>query len=753
MKKHDIRILTLFIFIFLNKFSANSQNIAQFRPFLPNNFLVQDVQNNQLVNAFAGGVFAPQFYEMKLNNDNLQDLVVFDRADNTISTYLKKQNLAMEYYFEHAPKYEYLFPTMQDWLTVIDFDNDGKKDIFTSGNGKVRCFKNIGQNDFPLFRLINNDVKADYGFGSKFNIAIINGDIPAIIDVDNDGDIDILAFDTFASGRLNYYKNLSKEKYNVPDSLDFKVTQRCWGKFEEHISDNGIDLKLDNNCLASGLQHQKKQTPQHIGSTIFAFDPNKDGKKDLLLGDISFGNLVYLQNSPMPNLDSMIAIDTIFPKYNQKVNLRIFPAAFNIDFDNDGKQDLVVANNDTYGDGSRNQNLWLYKNQSATMQDSFKFVSNNYFLDKIIDFGYFAVPILTDISGDGNKDLLLSTMNNKRKAQLYYFQNTSTNNTPRYQLIDTNYLNLITQNIQFAIPTPTDFDGNGSTDLLIGEEKGKLLYFKNTATATQNATFVLQSTNFEGIDVGENAAPEAIDLDRNGTLDLIVGNREGILKYYVNAGSTTTPFLVLANDSLGRVKVNQPFYYTGYAVPRIADINNNGIYDLVVGSEMGKIWIYLDIESNLNGRFVLAATPTFFEEIGQFANINKNFGTRINPFIANLDADNLPDLLIGTYKGGILAYQNTTNLVGINEIKSKQIQPNISLYPNPTTQSFGLLLDNDMLPIRDLQLSITDLLGKNMNAQCQFLDKEIGVENLPKGIYFIQIKGRNINLNRKLIVH
>lgn len=40
-----------------------------------------------LLNPWAGGLNAPQFLKMHLNNDDIEDLVVFDRTNSKISTF------------------------------------------------------------------------------------------------------------------------------------------------------------------------------------------------------------------------------------------------------------------------------------------------------------------------------------------------------------------------------------------------------------------------------------------------------------------------------------------------------------------------------------------------------------------------------------------------------------------------------------------------------------------------------------------
>ena len=67
----------------------------------------------------------------------IEDLFVFDRTGNKITTFLNNGNS-----YSYAPEYEQLFPqSLTDWVLLRDYNNDNKKDIFCSVSGGIEYGK------------------------------------------------------------------------------------------------------------------------------------------------------------------------------------------------------------------------------------------------------------------------------------------------------------------------------------------------------------------------------------------------------------------------------------------------------------------------------------------------------------------------------------------------------------------------------------------------------------------------------------
>ena len=70
-----------------------------------------------------------------------------------------------------------------------------------------------------------------------------------------------------------------------------------------------------------------------------------------------------------------------------------------------------------------------------------------------------------------------------------------------------------------------DVDGDGDSDMIVGHSEGSLIYFQNLAGVGNPCIFVLSQVNYQSIDVGDNAVPQLIDVNRDGKLDLLIGEK------------------------------------------------------------------------------------------------------------------------------------------------------------------------------------------------------------------------------------
>src|SRR5690349_15320736 len=82
----------------------------------------------------SGGYHCPQFSSCDLNGDSKKDLVIYDKLDGSVTTYINNgQTGEVKYALDN--RYAAYFPKMRPfgWMLLRDFNRDGYEDIFTIG--------------------------------------------------------------------------------------------------------------------------------------------------------------------------------------------------------------------------------------------------------------------------------------------------------------------------------------------------------------------------------------------------------------------------------------------------------------------------------------------------------------------------------------------------------------------------------------------------------------------------------------------
>lgn len=674
-------------------------------------------QGVTLTNPWTGGLNSPQFSPIDLNYDGNMDLVAFDRITDQMLCFVQENN---QWFYK--PELSQNFPYLEDWVLARDFDGDGKADLFCSTSAGIKVYKNVGNSATgPVFEYYLDTTKlfSDYGSGTLINLYVSRVDIPAIVDVDKDGDLDIITF-ALAGTTVEFHKNLSMETYGHSDSLIFRLETDCWGLFEEDFITNDISLEACPGRRAKPI-HGK---PKHSGSTLTVFDVDGNQLPDVLLGDVSFNTIVAAFNTGSISSARMTSKDTLFPFNDTPVQMPIFPAAYQLDVDFDGVLDLVVTPSTSSG-GLNHDNIWWYKNTGSNSSPNFQFQSKDFLMKQSLDFGDQAIPELVDLNGDGLMDLVIGSYGiydgaGNYQSALWYIENTGNTSQPAFDIVNKD-LGGFTGNEVLPAQHPCfgDMDDDGDLDMFLGDRDGKIHYYKNIGDKF-SPQFVLNQVNYLGIDVGNFSAPTLVDLDRNGTLDLVIGERSGNLNYYENVGTKTDMDFTFITDSLGGVDVSDPIFLEGHADPIFVEIN--GYYELYVGNTFGKVFKYTNIDGNLSGDFQLE-TDQAIPSMG---------GKRLGVALGQLDSDVYLEAIIGNLNGGLYAFDGVDSselgLATIQEIDWK-------IYPNPST---GPLVFESAF--RGL-IRVYDVEGRVITQAIKNTEKfQFDGSYLPPGVYFISGK-------------
>ncbi|MBT4061362.1 MAG: hypothetical protein HOE71_05210, partial [Lentimicrobiaceae bacterium] len=120
-----------------------------------NNISVKNSSNEPLKFPWAGGMNSMQYCELDLNLDGVFDLLSFDRRGNRKLCFINKGLEGIADY-EYDAQYSSLIPDISDWVITVDYNLDGKKDIFTysPGYAGIIVYKNISDQELKFERVV-----------------------------------------------------------------------------------------------------------------------------------------------------------------------------------------------------------------------------------------------------------------------------------------------------------------------------------------------------------------------------------------------------------------------------------------------------------------------------------------------------------------------------------------------------------------------------------------------------------------------
>jgi hypothetical protein len=706
--------------LLLSLLSAFGQNKLDFRVF----------NDDVLPAPWAGGLNACQLGRMDVDGDGKKDLLVFDRHGNRLSCFLNQGDTGeIKYVFDN--NYTKNFPRLTDWVVFADYDGDGREDIFAYSKGwaGMKVYRNVSVEQVE-FELVVSPYLTSWQVGGEVNLLATNADYPAIVDVDGDGDLDILTFGVLGTF-IEKHRNLSVERFGHRDSLVFEKTDHCWGRVTESEENNVMYL---DTCLF-GKSLIVNNGFRHRGATLAVRDLTGNGLPDLLLADVDYPNLVLLKNGGTPENALMVSQETAFPE-NMPVHLFSMPVPFFTDIDNDGVDDMLVSPFDPNPMACEGQNsVWLYLNKGTSHNPDFQLHTKSFLQDQMIDVGTGAYPVFTDVDGDGLTDLVIGSIGDMdtiyynngvlqthRTSQLAFYKNVGTGQKPAFQLYDKDFGGLSALKTMGLVPTFGDLNGDGRIEMLVGTAEGRLLYF--------DADFNLVDDDFLHIDKPWSA-PCLFDVDDDGILDLVVGEGSGKLSFYQGFRQGDETQFSFVSDEWGGVDVcDHMASYFGYSVPTLFRKGDEVL--LAVGSEQGKVFLFNGVT---NDAVFSDVSIRWGDYVCDFENC---FGLRSAAALADLNADGSLEMVVGNFSGGLeLLNGDIAVNYGVEENGPSTGSGTFVVYPNPAQgqviiEGTGWLMVSNLLGQAILTREID---GRTMIA-------------LPQGFWLVRLNG----FTKKVIV-
>lgn len=228
-----------------------------------------------------------------------------------------------------------------------------------------------------------------------------------------------------------------------------------------------------------------------------------------------------------------------------------------VDYDADGRQDLIIGVGDwkEYGwdnafdsegrwtRGPLHGWVYLVRNTSSAAEVTYAAPEKLMAGGEPVDVFGMPSPNLADFDNDGDLDLLCGEF----VDSFTYYENIGTRSQPEYApgrklMLDGKPL---TVHLCMHVPTAFDWDRDGDLDLIVGQEDGRVMFIEHTGRVEDGLPVFAAPRFFQQeadhLKYGVLVTPVSVDWDQDGDEDLICGNSAGNIGFIENLDGGNPP--------------------------------------------------------------------------------------------------------------------------------------------------------------------------------------------------------------------
>ena len=369
-----------------------------------------------------------------------------------------------------------------------------------------------------------------------------------------------------------------------------------------------------------------------------------------------------------------------------------------VDFDGDGALDLITGIEDWsfYGwdDAWNEKGEWqngplhgfvlLHRNTGTNAAPSYAPPAKIEAAGKPVDVFGCPSPNFEDFDGDGDLDLLCGEF----LDGFTYFENIGSRTKPRYaagrRLKDAAGA-LLTMDLQMIVPVAFDWDKDGDSDLIVGDEDGRVAFVENTGKRQKDNSPIFNRPKYfrqeaDTLKCGALATPVGVDWDGDGDTDILSGNTAGYIEFFENlsgprvaAPKWAAPKRLTINGKIFRVMAGSNGSIQGpaeakwgYTTLNVGDWDADGLPDIVFNSILGRVhWL----KNTGTRKSPMLAEPQSIEVEWQGAQPHLAWGWlrpegktlltqwRTTPGLADWNQDGLLDLLMLDQEGYLAFFE------------------------------------------------------------------------------------------------
>ena len=369
-----------------------------------------------------------------------------------------------------------------------------------------------------------------------------------------------------------------------------------------------------------------------------------------------------------------------------------------VDFDGDGKTDIVVGVDDWTEYGWDNaytpEGKWtagplrgfVYLLRNTGTNDAPIYAKPEKLMagDRPVETFGWPSPCFADFRGTGKLDLICGEF----RDGFTYFENIGTRTAPKYapgRVLKKSDGTLLTMDLEMITPVALDWNEDGHVDLIVGDEDGRVAFIENTGKISADGTPQFLPPHYfqqeaDDVKCGALATPVGVDWDGDGAMDILSGNSAGYIVFfknlsapgvekpkwaapkYLEADGKVIRFMAGANGSIQGPAESK----WGYTTLSVADWDGDGLPDLIVNSIFGKVVWFKNIGTRTEPKLA-AAQPIEVEWDGAQPSLawgwmrpeGKALLTqwRTTPFAVDWNRDGLCDLVMLDHEGYLAFFE------------------------------------------------------------------------------------------------